>query len=306
MDTPQPIESAQAPGLTSSAVLAMLQEAAGGWIDDNVPRLSASLTFYTLLSLTPLLVIVIAIAAFIYGRDAATGQLMWSIRGMVGTDGAAEIQHLIQAASKTSTGTVATVISLLTMLLGASTVVLDLQEALNFIWKVPAPPPVPPVRRILAVVKERFYAFGLIIGAGLLLLVSLLLNAGIAAAGKVLGSRLPASEFVLHLEAFLASLVVITILFAAIYKIMPAVDLKWSDVLIGAAFTALVFVIGKQLIAIYIGKVSIGSPYGAASSLVVVLVWIYYSAQLFFMGAEFTKVYAKRRGSFKYRRIVST
>jgi membrane protein len=271
------------------------------WVDDNVPRLSASLTFYTLLSLAPFLIIVIATAAAVYGRDAAQGQLLWQIRDLVGREGAEEIQKLINAASKTSSSTFATIISIATMLFGASTVVIELQDSLNLIWKVPAPPPESRLCRMYAILKDRFYAFGLVVTAGLLLVGSLLLNAIIAMAGQILGARLPESEFLMHVQAFVVSLAVVTVLFAAIYKVMPAVELLWSDVLIGAAFTAVLFTLGKQLIAMYLGKVSIGSPYGAAGSLVAVLIWVYYSAQLFFMGAEFTRIYTTRHGSLKYR-----
>jgi len=283
------------------AIQGVLAATITAWVEDDVPRLSSSLAFYMLLSMAPLLVVIVATAALIYGRDAATGQLLWEIRGLVGQEGAEEIQRLIQSASKVTTGTIATIVSVITMLVGASTVVLNLQEALNFIWKVPQPATATPLRRLVGMIRERFYAFGLILGAGLLLIVSLLLNTCIAAAGKFLESRLPTSEALLHAEAFLLSLLIITVLFAAIYKIMPAVDLKWGDVVVGAAFTALLFTAGKQIVAIYLGKVSIGSPYGAASSLVIILIWVYYSAQLFFMGAEFTKIYAKRHGSLKYR-----
>ena len=279
------------------SIAGMLEEALDGWITDNVPRLSASLAFYTLLSMAPLLVLIVATAAFVYGEEAARGQLMWEIRGMVGSKGAAEIQELVQAASKTTSGTIAAVVGIITALFGASAVVLELQDALNTIWRVPQPQEVSRFCRILAVVKERFYAFGLILAAGLLLLMSLALNAFIAAAGKLVVNRLPASEFLLHVEAFVVSFVVITGIFAAIYKLMPAVKLQWSDVIMGASFTALVFTAGKQLIAVYLGKVGIESPYGAAGALVAVLIWVYYSAQCFFLGAEFTKVYTKRHGS---------
>jgi len=285
------------PGWTS--LWNLLQEAIENWVDDNVPRLSASLTFYTLVSLAPLLVVIIATAAFAYGREAAQGQLVWQIRAMVGTEAAEEIQRVIQASSKTASSSIATLISIATMLFGASAVILDLQDALNTIWKVQPPQAATRLRRAYAIVTGRFYAFGLVLFAGLILLMSLVLNVSIAAAGKVVASRLPMPEFVLHVEAFVVSFVVVTGIFAAIYKIMPSVKLQWGDVIIGAAFTALVFTAGKQLIAIYLGKVGIGSPYGAAGSLVVVLMWVYYSAQCFFLGAEFTKVYTLRHGSWR-------
>ena len=186
---------------------------------------------------------------------------------------------------------------ILTLVFGASTVVVELRDALNTIWRVPAPEAGSGFQSILRFMKERFYSFGLILGVGFLLMVSLILNAAIAALGSYFGSILPTSETLLHIFVFLTSFVVVTFLFAAIYKLLPDIHLKWSDVIVGACFTSLLFTIGKQLIGIYLGKESFGSTYGAAGSLVVVLMWVYYSAQLFFLGAEFTKVYTREFGS---------
>ena len=267
------------------------------WIDDRAPRLGASLAFYTLLSLAPLLIVVVAVAAVLYGQKAAQGQLVWEIQGLVGADGAKTIQGLIQSAYKPESGIVATILGILTLIFGASTVVVELRDALNTIWRVPSPAASSGFQSILRFMKERFYSFGLILGVGFLLMVSLILNAGIAAVGSYFGSMLPTSEALLHITVFLISFLVVTFLFAAIYKFLPDVDLKWSDVIVGASFTSLLFTIGKQLIGIYLGKASFGSTYGAAGSLVVVLMWVYYSAQLFFLGAEFTKVYTEKFGS---------
>jgi membrane protein len=274
----------------------LLKQTGKAWIDDNAPRLGASLAFYTLLSLAPILIVVVAIAALAFGQKAAQGQLIWEIQDLVGTEGARAIQGLIQSAYKPGTGTTATVLGVLTLVLGASAVVVELRDALNTIWHVPAAA-FSSFRGFLRLVKERFYLFGLILGVGFLLLVSLALNAAIAALGSLFGSLLPASESVLHVAVFLISFLLITFLFAAIYKFLPDVQLKWSDVIVGACFTSLLFTIGKQLIGIYLGKASFGSTYGAAGSLVIVLVWVYYSSQLFFFGAEFTKVYTETFGS---------
>jgi membrane protein len=283
-------------GLRRAEIGALLKETGKAWIDDNAPRLGASLAFYTLLSLAPILIVVVAIAALAFGQKAAQGQLIWEIRDLVGTEGARAIQDLIQSAYKPATGTMATVLGVLTLVLGASAVVVDLRDALNTIWHVPAAP-FSGLRSFLRLAKERFYLFGLTLGVGFLLLVSLALNAAIAALGSLFGLLLPVSESVLHLAVFLISFLVITFLFAAIYKCLPDVRLKWSDVIVGACFTSLLFTIGKQIIGIYLGKASFGSTYGAAGSLVIVLVWVYYSSQLFFFGAEFTKIYTETFGS---------
>ena len=275
----------------------LLKQTAHAWLDHNVPQLGASLAFYTLLSLAPLLIVAVAVAALVFGQKAAQGQLIWEIQDLVGTEGARAIQGLIQSAYKPATGTAATVLGVLTLVFGASAVVVELRDALNIIWHVPAAAAFSSLRIFLRLIKERFYLFGLILGVGFLLLVSLALNAAIAALGSLFGSLLPASESVLHLSVFLISFLVITFLFAAIYKFLPDVQLKWSDVIVGACFTSLLFTIGKQLIGIYLGKASFGSTYGAAGSLVIVLVWVYYSAQLFFFGAEFTKIYTETFGS---------
>ena len=282
--------------LRRAEIGALLKETGNAWIDDNAPRLGASLAFYTLLSLAPILIVVVAVAALAFGQKAAQGQLIWEIQDLVGTEGARAIQGLIQSASKPATGTTATVLGVLTLVLGASAVVVELRDALNTIWHVPAAT-FSSLRSFLRLAKERFYLFGLILGVGFLLLVSLALNAAIAALGSLFGSLLPAPESVLHLAVFVISFLVITSLFAALYKFLPDVQLKWSDVIVGACFTSLLFTIGKELIGIYLGKASFGSTYGAAGSLVIVLVWVYYSSQLFFFGAEFTKIYTNTFGS---------
>jgi membrane protein len=283
--------------LRSAEIGALLRETVNAWVDDNAPRLGASVAFYTMLSLAPLLIVVVAVAALAFGQKAAQGQLIWEIQDLLGTEGARAIQDLIQSAYKPAAGTAATVLGVLTLVLGASAAVVELRDALNTIWHVPAAPAFSSLHNFLRLVKERFYLFGLILGVGFLLLVSLALNAAITALGFLFGSLLPASEFVLRAAIFVTSFLVITFLFAAIYKFLPDVRLKWSDVIVGACLTSLLFSIGKQLIGIYLGKASFGSTYGAAGSLVIVLVWVYYSAQLFFFGAEFTKVYTERFGS---------
>jgi membrane protein len=278
-------------------LLQLLKEAVGEWIDDKAPRLGASLAFYTLLSMAPLLIVIIAVAAVVYGREAALGQLVWQIQDLVGPDGAKAIQGMIQSAYQPGTGAVATLLGLLTLAFGASTVVVELRDALNTIWRVTPDPQNTRFGSIFRFAKDRFYSFGLILSVGFLLLVSLVLNAWIAAMGSFFSASLPIPEAVLQIATFLFSFFVTTFLFAAIYKLLPDVHLEWSDVAVGASVTSLLFTIGKQLIGLYLGKASFSSTYGAAGSLVIVLVWVYYSAMLFFLGAEFTKVYTKTFGS---------
>ena len=278
-------------------LLGLFKETVSEWVSDRAPRLGASLAFYTLLSLAPLLVVIVAVAALVYGQEAVRGQLVWQIQGLVGRDGARAIQELVQGAYKPGTGVIATFLGFLTLAFGASSVVVELRDALNTIWHVPFDRGNTGLSSIFRLVKDRFYSFAMILGVGFLLLVSLVLNAWIAAMGKFFASALPTPEWLLHVATFLISFLVITFLFAAIYKMLPDFRLQWSDVAVGASVTSLLFTIGKQLIGLYLGKTSFGSTYGAAGSLVIVLVWVYYSAQLFFLGAEFTKVYTKTFGS---------
>lgn len=292
--------------LRSVDIGALLKQTVNAWIDDNAPRLGASLAFYTLLSLAPLLIIVVAVAALVFGQKAAQGQLIWEIQDLVGKEGAQAIQGLIQSAYKPGAGAMATILGLLTLIFGASAVMAELRDALNIIWHVPAPAAFSSLRSFVRLAEERFYMFGLVLGVGFLLLVSLALNAAISALGTLFGSQLPVSESALRLVIFVSSFLVATFLFAAIYKFLPDTRLKWSDVIVGACFTSLLFTIGKQLIGIYLGRASFGSTYGAAGSLVIVLVWVYYSAQLFFLGAEFTKVYTEMFGSRLDARLAAT
>jgi len=275
-----------------------MREAAIEWNNDNVPRLGAALAFYALLSLAPLLVIVVAVAAQAFGRKAAEGQLAWDIQGMVGPEQAHAVQEIIRSAIKPEGGVIATWLSIITLAIGATGVVVELQDALNTIWHVPAK-----LTGLAGLIQQRVYSFLMVLGVGLLLLVSTLLSVWIAAMDKFLGPMLPAHQSNLHTLTFVISFVVITFLFAAVYKIMPDVELEWNDVLVGASVTSLIFTIGKQIIGVYLGRAHIGSSYGAAGSLVIVLVWAYYSAQLFFFGAEFTKVYARKYGSQFSRKL---
>jgi membrane protein len=245
---------------------------------------------------------VVGVAGVVFGRAAAGGQLAWEIHGVVGWDGARWIQTIIHAAAHPRAGVLAAFLSLLTVAFGASSVAVELRSSLNAIWHVPSPVNTSGLKAILELGKQRFYSFALVAGAGVVLLVSVAVTTWGAALGRHLGGRTVGSPGPivlpwLHGAAVLVSYLVITALFAAIYRVAPDVRLDWGDVTVGAAVTALVFTIGKQLIALYLGRAAFSSTYGAAGSLVVLLVWVYYSAQLFFLGAEFTKVYARIYGS---------
>ena len=285
-------------GLRFGKVVGLFQESAYEWQSDNAQRLGAALAFYTLLSLAPILVVIVAVAALAFGRQAVSGQLFWQIQDFTGSEPAKVVQGLVQAAYKPGTGLVATSLSILTLMFGASSVVVELIEDLNIIWHCPVTANSTGWPGIVSLAKERFYSFVLVFGAGILLAALVALSAGIAALGRTLDLGLSVPETLLHVAAFLFSFFVGTFLFAAIYKTLPAIELQWSDVLVGASVTSFVFAVGKQLIGLYLGKASFASTYGAAGSLVVLLVWVYYSAQLFFLGAEFTKVYAQTFGSF--------
>jgi membrane protein len=276
----------------------LIKEIVVAWNEDKAPRLAAGLAFYTMFTLAPLLIIVIAIAGLAFGQDAARGQIVGQIQGLVGAESAHAIEDFLEQVGAPKSGIIATAIGLATLLLGVWWVFGELQDALNTIWEV-APKP---GRKALQVLRVRLVSFAMMIGVGFLLLVSLVLSAALSALGTYLVGLLPEFETTLQLLNIVVSFGIITLLFAMIYKIVPDVLIAWSDVWIGAAATALLYTIGKYVIGVYLGTSSTASAYGAAGSLVVILIWIYYSAQILFLGAEFTKVYAQRYGS----RIVPT
>ena len=282
-------------------VTVLIAETFSQWSQDSAPRLAASLAYYALLSAAPLLVISIAIAGGIFGQKAVQGQLAWEIQTLVGGAAAQAIQAVILDTQKPAAGLTATILSVATVIVAATSVVVELNAALNLIWGVSQPDTGSWLGDILRFFKQRLYSALVVTAAGCLLLMSLLISASIATIGKFFRPLLPTPEWVLHVMAFTASFVVVLLLFAAIYKLLPDVRLRWSDVLVGASVTSLLFTIGKQLIAVYLGRVGFESTYGAAWGAVLLLVWVYYSAQLFFLGAEFTKVYTRTYGSHAVR-----
>ncbi|MDX2153958.1 MAG: YihY/virulence factor BrkB family protein [Bryobacteraceae bacterium] len=273
---------------------ALLADTVNEWYKHKAPRLGASLAFYTLLSLAPLLVVIVALAGAFYGEEAARGQIVAQLSGLVGTTGASVIEDVIKQARQPAAGIFATAAGLLTLFFGATGVVTELRDALNTIYEIPAPE-VRGLRTVLLFVRERFFSFAMVVGVGFLLLVSLAVSAWLAALGAWFNGWLP--TLLLQSGNTLISWVIIAGLFAAIYKTLPDVTLEWRDVALGAAVTSLLFSLGKFLIGLYLGSSTLASAYGAAGSLVVLLIWVYYSAQIFFLGAEFTQVFANRYGS---------
>jgi membrane protein len=282
-----------------SIALGLLKRIATEWSTDNATSWSASLAFYTLLSLAPLLILTVAIAGLVYDKRVAQGQLVLGLRNLLGPEIGPAIQVLLKSPRKPVTSLIATVFGIVTLFFGASAVLTELRNALNAIWHVPVNRNRTHLANLLRLAKERVYSFVMILGLGVLLLVSLVLNTWLAAMETFFGWRMFASGYFLHLTAFLISCLVITFVFSAVYKLIPNVRLNWSDVAVGGVVTSLLFIIGKQLIALYMGRINLGSAYGAAGSLIIVLIWVYYSAQVFFFGAEFTKVYAETFGSQK-------
>jgi membrane protein len=275
--------------------LGLLKESFSEWQKDKASRLAASLAYYTAFSIAPLLLLTISIAGLVLGDEAAQGTIFYQLQGLLGPEAAGFFQSAIAHSRAPGASSISAVIGIATLVWSAGNVFGQLQDALNTIWEVQPKP-----AGIAGAVKRRIVPLSMVLGIGFLLLVSLLLSAGISAIGTFLGEVLPGSAVFWQIVNAALSLVIITLLFAAIFKILPDAEVRWSDVWIGAILTSLLFVIGKTLIGIYLGHSSVGSTYGAAGSLLVFLVWVYYSAQILFFGAEFTQVYARQRG----RRIV--
>ena len=275
----------------------LIRDVFAAWMDDKAPRLGAALAFYTALSLAPLLVVVLAVAGMVYGERAAEGQLVWQIQDTVGPEGAKAIQALISTAHKPASGAIATTLGLMALFFGASSAVVELIDDLNTIWHVPVDARQSNLSAIFNMIKRRAFSFGIVLAIGFFLVVSLFVTTALEAAENFFRGSLPMPGYALEIANFLVSFLAATFLFAAVYKVLPNVRLKWSDVAIGAAVTSLLFTIGKFLIGLYLGRTTMASSYGAAGSFLMILVWVYYSAQVFFLGAEFTKIYTLRHGS---------
>ena len=275
-------------------LVSLCRKAASAWVDDFAPSMGAAISYYTVFSLAPLLVIVIAVAGALFGREAVQGQIVGQLAGLIGKDGAAVVQGLIVSASDPNRGAVAGLIGLVLLLVGATTVFAELQSALDRIWHIP---PEQKPKGIRAILQARLLSFSLILGLAFLLMVSLSVSAGIAAFGSWAGGLMPGWELLLHGLNLLISMSISTVLFAMIFKLMPTAHVAWRDVWVGAGVTAVLFEVGKLLIGLYLGKSGLTQSFAAAGSLVVLLAWVYYAAQIFLLGAEFTKVYADEHGS---------
>ena len=281
--------------MSLSIVPRLFRQASSEWIADNATRLGASVAFYTLLSLAPLIIIVVAVGAVIYGKEAAQGRLAWEIQGIAGPEVGRTIEEIIRGAYQPGTSGIATVLGLATLSFGASSVFVELQDAMNTIWNAPLPNDQSHTAAVIRLIRNRFYSFVAVLGIGFLLLVSLGLNA-IAVAMSIAVS--PAATFMI-------SYLLVAILFAILYKIVPDAVLEWSDVALAAAITALLFMIGKEFLEMYFVSSKLGTTYSAVGSPVVVLLWVYYSAQLFFWGAEFSKVYTRTIGSQRSQEVAT-
>lgn len=275
----------------------LLKETYNEWDNHDAMTLSAALSYYTVLSLAPLLIVVLAVIGLVLGSTAAHGQIMAQLQSLLGAEGARAVDTVITNAQKPATGIIASILGIVTLFISASGVFNQLRVSLNRIWDVHPKS----AGGILATIRQRFLSFGMLLAVGFLLLVSLVLSAAVVAAGKYMGDLIPIPAFVLELMNLGVSLAFITVLFALIFRFLPDERVAWGDVWLGAFVTSLLFTIGKFLIGLYIGRASFGSAYGAAGSLVVVLVWVYYSAIIFFFGAVFTHVYATSFGSLKDR-----
>lgn len=277
-----------------SPVAPLLKATLRDWFRHRCISKGAALAFYALFSLAPMLVLVIAVAGAVFGREAATGEIMRQLEGLIGAQGAAAVEAMIQSAQDPATGLVASVAALLTLVVGSTTAFAELKNSLDEIWSEH----IQPDAGILAVIRERALSFGLVMVLGFLLLVSLAVNAALAVAARYWAGVAGGSTLMVMLSS-LVTFLVIAALFAAIYKLLPPVRLAWSDVIIGAGITAALFAVGKYFIGLYLGNTSITSSLGAAGSLGVLALWVYYSAQIFFLGAEFTRLFAQQHGSLR-------
>ncbi len=274
----------------------LLRQVSRSWLDDYAPSMGAALAFYTLFSLAPLLLIVVSVAGLVFGEDAARGEIQQQLSGLMGARGAATVQDLLATVDRPAQGVAATLFGVFLLLVGATTVFGELQDALDRIWRVPT---VGHANGWLALVRSRLLSFGMILAIGFLLTVSLVLSAGLAMMGRWWTPLFDGWYVMAEFANSVGGFVLHTVMFALIYKVMPRVRVHWRDVWTGAIFTALLFSLGKSLIGAWIGSSQVVSGFGAAGSLVVVLLWVYYSAQVFLLGAEFTWVYANLLGSRK-------
>lgn len=274
------------------AAYALFKTASLAWADDNASSMGAALAFYAVFSLAPVLIIAIFVVGMAFGQKVAEGEFFSQLQGLVGNSGARAIQAIVQSANRPALGMVASVIGLGTLLAGASGAFVELQDALNKIWKVPRKS-----KRVwLSIIRERFLSFGLVLGLGFLLLVSLVVSAALAAVSNFIAPMIPWPVIFWQAVNYLLSLVVIALLLGMIYKFLPDAPVAWRDVWLGAVVASLLLTTGKALIGAYLSQSTVTSAYGAAASLIIILTWVYYSAQIVLFGAELTHVYSRERG----------
>ncbi len=270
------------------AAYVLFKRACSAWADDNAPSMGAALAFYTVFSLAPVLIVAISVASLAFGQKAAEGEFARQLQGLVGETGARAVQAIMQSADRPTLGIIASAFGIGILLVGASGAFVELQDAFNKIWKVPCRSGSVWLRAI----RERFLSFGLVLGLGFLLLVSLVVSAALEAVGNFIAPLLPWPVFLLESVNFILSLGVIALLLAMIFRYLPDADIAWSDVWMGAAVASLLLTTGKALIGLYLARSTVASAYGAASSLVIILTWVYYSAQIVLFGAELTHVHS--------------
>jgi membrane protein len=278
----------------SGTYWSMARESVAAWVADFAPSMGAAIAYYTAFSIAPLLVIVITIAGAFFGTDAASGYLYAQLADLLGPQGAATVRDMVNRAGKTDEGIVAPIIGVVLLLIGATTVFAELQNDLDRIWKAPA---VKETTGLWGLLRRRVLSLGLVVSIGFVMLVSLVLSAALAVLSKWWGGFFENFGWLLRIVDFLVSLAMVTLMFALMYKILPRVKIGWHDVWVGSIATAILFTIGKLLLGLYIGRSNVASSFGAAGSFVVVLLWVYFSAQIFLLGAEFTWIYSHRLGS---------
>jgi membrane protein len=276
------------------AIFSLFKEAVDAWIEDYAPSMGAALSYYTLFSIAPLLLIAVGVAGLVFGEQAARGEIFGQLRELMGDQGASAVERLLASVDKPEGGLIATAAGIGALLLGAMTVFGELQNALDRIWRAPARKKSTGWWNLL---HSRLLSFGMILGIAFLLMVSLVVSAALSALGKLWGPAFRDWETAAHFIDVLLSFGMVTVLFAMIYKFIPRVRIPWRDVWVGASVTAVLFAVGKFAIGLYLGKSTVASAFGAAGSLAVMMVWVYYSAQIFLLGAEFTWVYAHAYGS---------
>jgi membrane protein len=287
------LSATKTPSMNMKAGVTLLKESCSAWLQDNAPSMSAALTFYAILSLVPVLIVATAVAGLGFWQKAAATEALQQIQAVLGETSARILQAAILSANRSPLGAIAGAVGVITILIGASGTFIELQDSLNKIWRVE--------RRsesiLLCTIKQRLLSFGLVLGTGFLLLLSLISSAALGAVRRFMIQVLPWPVFLLELVDFLLSFGVIALLLAAIFRLLPDTEIAWNDVWIGASIASLLFTIGKLLIGLYLGGSAVASTYGAVSSPLVILVWIYCSAQILIFGAEVTHIYANKHGS---------